>query len=238
MYLETKQIEDWPQFIDENDIQLTCGTCEGEGVIDRSIDCPECNGTGDTESTCKRCAGEGSIEDEDAQSYNVKECPDCEGNGIIYDKCTDCNGTGSDTCEEECPDCGGSPDIEFMWNTIWNTGFSTHMEFKLCPAPDVFAFAYDGNIWFGLSACGMDCTPQLALAWVNTFPDCKWLPDQFYIRGCNLSGGYIKACVGPENARQIYKLMRNDCELRLEQAKSDLETIEKVIEATGHVPVE
>ena len=111
------------------------------------------------------------------------------------------------TCRSEgCDDCTDGY-LESMWDRIWNTGFHS----GALPVPsalgNVFAFDWDGEIWFGLSCCGMDCTPFLALAWVQTFPDCQWLPDQFIVGGCNLRGGYIESCIGRKDARKVYTLI-------------------------------
>jgi hypothetical protein len=53
----------------------------------------------------------------------------------------------------------------------------------------------------------MDCTPFLASAWLQMFPDCQWLPEQFIVEGCNLRGGYIESCLGRKQARKVYVLI-------------------------------
>jgi len=141
MHLETKHIDDWQSFIEENDIDLICKKCNGDG-------CEECT--------------------------------------------------------------AGS--IEPMWNTVWNTGFhSTDVELPI-HLPNVFAFEYDDYVWLGLTCCGMDCTPYLALAWMALFPDCDWLPDQFILDGTNLRGGYYETELGKEDAKKIYALIESTIE--------------------------
>ena len=137
--LETYHVDDWAEFIQAQEIDLTCPTCRGE--------------------------------------------------------------------KENCDDCGGSGYMEPMWNTIWNTGYHNGEQSVPAHFENVFAFDWNGKIWFGLSCCGMDCTPFLAQAWIEMFPDCQWLPDQFIVSGCNLSGGYIEACISKNKARRVYTLI-------------------------------
>ena len=137
--LQTYHVDDWAEFIQAHDIDLTCPTCRGE--------------------------------------------------------------------RERCNDCDGSGYIDPMWNTVWNTGFRNGAQSVPAYLGNVFAFDWDGEIWFGLLGCGMDCTPFLALAWIEMFPGCQWLPDQFIVGGCNLRGGYIESCIGRKNARKVYTLI-------------------------------
>ena len=137
--LQTYHVDDWAEFIQAHDIDLTCPTCRGE--------------------------------------------------------------------KRDCNDCGGSGFVEVMWDTIWNTGYRNGAQCVPACLDNVFAFDWNGEIWFGLLGCGMDCTPFLALAWIKMFPDCRWLPDQFIGSGCNLRGGYIEACIGKNKARRVYTLM-------------------------------
>ncbi len=114
------------------------------------------------------------------------------------------------TCKgekERCEDCDGSGYIEPLWNTIWNTGFSSGALSVPAYLGNVFAFDWDGEIWFGLTCCGMDCTPFLALAWIEMFPGCQWLPEQFTVTGVNLRSRYIESCIGKGKARKVYGLI-------------------------------
>ena len=115
--------------------------------------------------------------------------------------CRECEGEGCEECEE------GS--IFPMWNTVWDTGFfvSDHHHLPCKPAPNVVAFQHGDHVWLGLTGCGMDCTPYLALAWLNLFPDCRWVPENFLVTGYNLTEGYIETCLGTEDARRIYEVM-------------------------------
>ena len=152
--LETRQIEDWGQFIEENDIDLSCD---------------ECNGTGEVE-----------VEDGDEK--------------------------------EECQECSGGY-VEPLWNTVWNTGFhASGREVPRQPAPNTLAFEYDERIWLGLTCCGMDCTPFLALAWINLFPDCRWIPIEFQVTGVNLRGGYLTSCLGEADAMRVLRVMETGIE--------------------------
>jgi hypothetical protein len=141
--LEIYHVEDWGQFIEENNIDLHCPTCKGEGQVN----------------------------------------------------------------EENCEECGGSGYMDIMWNTIWNTGYHTDGRQLPAEAQGVAIFEHDGHVWFGLQGCGMDMTPHLAAAWIETFPDCQWLPDQFLGNGTNLRGGYVESCVGKKMARRIYTII-------------------------------
>lgn len=109
--------------------------------------------------------------------------------------------------KDECEECSGTGYLEIMWNTIWDTGF--HAGSRSIPASihGVAAFEHNGNVWFGLQGCGMDMTPYLAAAWVELFPDCQWLPEQFIGNSTNLRGGYIESCVGKKLARRIYAVI-------------------------------
>ncbi len=128
------------------------------------------------------------------------QCPTCKDK---LDGCEDCGAL------DACEDCSGSGYIEPLWNTVWNTGFRDTGENGQFPreSGSVFAFVKDSEIWFGLTCCGMDCTPFLAKAWLECFSDCPWLPEQFCVEGCNLRGGYVESCVGPQWARRIYRVM-------------------------------
>ena len=160
MYLETRHIEDWTEFIEENNIDLSCPVCKGEGTTE--------------------------------------------------------NG-------EYCEDCSGTGYIEPMWNTIWNSGFHAGDKYPATKEDgNVFAFDYDDEVWLGLSCCGMDCTPYLAKAWMIMFPDCMWIPEQFCVRGCNLTHGYIVSCVGKSWARKIYKTMRVVYRQQIQDGRSAL----------------
>lgn len=105
---------------------------------------------------------------------------------------------------EDCEDCGGRGYMEPLWDTIWNTGFHYVDQTLPCKFPNVFAFEYDDYVWFGLTCCGQDNTPYLAAAWLEMFPDCNWLPEQFIVTGVNLREGYVESCVGKRTARRIY----------------------------------
>jgi hypothetical protein len=109
--------------------------------------------------------------------------------------------------KENCDDCSGVGYMTPMWNTIWNTGYQNGAQHVPAHLGDVFAFDWDGEIWFGLLGCGMDLTPCLAWAWIEMFPKCQWLPEQFIVSGGNLRGGYVEACIGKTKARRVYALI-------------------------------
>jgi len=170
--LEARQIEDWGQFIEEHDIDLSCD---------------ECNGTGEVE-----------VEDGDEK--------------------------------EECQECSGGY-VEPLWNTVWDTGF--HAAGRECPrqpAPNTFAFEFDERIWLGLTCCGMDCTPFLALAWINLFPDCRWLPFEFHVTGCNLRGGYLQSCLGEADAKRVLEIMLIGHEGLEPTIRSEIKDIRKALD--------
>lgn len=167
MWLQTKHIESWGKFIEENEINLACPICEGACEVDD------------------------------------------EKEGIKY-----------------CEECGGVGYIEPMWNTIWNTGFYA-IDYELPQEfGSVFAFEYNGEIWFGLSGCGMDLTPSLAAAWVEMF-DATWLPEQFMVTGINLTHSYVVSVVGKEKAAAIYKLMRDSWKSIINNANYNLKDLDE-----------
>jgi len=43
--LGTLHVDDWEKFIEENDIDLACPTCHGEGIVGQD-DCEDCGGAG------------------------------------------------------------------------------------------------------------------------------------------------------------------------------------------------
>ena len=116
--------------------------------------------------------------------------------------------------------------FEPLWNTIWNSGFhSTNVELP-AKFPNVFAFEHNGYVWLGLTACGMDCTPHLALAWSELFPDCDWLPTQFINSGLDLRSEYVKSCLGKADAKKIYALIGKTIDgqkIQLDSLTKDLE---------------
>jgi hypothetical protein len=138
----------------------------------------------------------------DKESIDL-QCPKCKGKGTVAGN----DDAGKDLEDTDCEECSGSGYIEPMWNTIWNTGF--HFTDGSMPREvgTVFAFNWDGHIWFGLTGCGMDLTPHLAQTWMTIFPQCDWLPEQFIVEGCNLRGGYVESCLGKKDARKVYALI-------------------------------
>ena len=207
MNLNTLHIEDWSEFIEKNNINLNCSECEGTGDIEVEVECAICRGKGEVATT--------------VDGENTEE------------ECKACGGYGTTDEQEECEECDGRGQIEPMWNTVWDTGFHAERGFKLAPAPNVFAFEHDGYIWFGLTGCGMDFTPNLALAWVNTFPNCKWMPDNFWVGDCNLSGGYIQSCIGHVEALRVFNVMKSSAEIEIERAQYKLKSINEALEKAG-----
>jgi hypothetical protein len=150
-------------------------------------------------------------------------CPTCRGKGEIKDKETD--------EVSSCDDCGGSGYIEPLWNTVWDTGYhaSTLGEFPREPAPNVFAFEHEDHIWLGLSCCGMDCTPYLALAWVNLLPGCRWVPLEFMVTGVNLRGGYLTSCLGVADAMRVLAVMESGLEGAIDSLGQDLKDVRDAV---------
>lgn len=139
------------------------------------------------------------------ETYQVEDWSAFIAENDIDLSCPTCKGLGeNEDTREGCEDCGGSGYIEVMWNTIWNTGFHSAGRSLPWECGSVFAFEHERHVWFGLGACGMDLTPHLAEAWLELFPDCQWLPDQFIVTGTNLRLGYVESCVGKKTARRIY----------------------------------
>lgn len=174
MHLNTMQVDDWSEFIEKTDLDLSCPACRGEG----------------------------EVKDEK---------------------------TGEVSC---CEDCGGSGFIEPLWNVIWYTGFTAKGDLpRQCG--EVFAFEHGGNVWLGLSACGMNLTPHLARAWLEFFPDCRWLPRQFCVTGVNLTHGYVASCIGDEDAARVYRVMEQTFKAEIRNAQDDLEDLAKVFPVEG-----
>jgi hypothetical protein len=138
------------------------------------------------------------------ETYQVEDWAQFIEKEEIDRTCPACKGE-----TEKCEECNGSGYIEPMWNTIWNTGFHHCDNSPAVPTEvgPVFAFRWNDQIWFGLTGCGMDLTPHLAKAWITLFPECTWLPDQFIVRGVNLTQGYIVSCLGKTWARKVYRLI-------------------------------
>jgi hypothetical protein len=121
-------------------------------------------------------------------------------------------------------------DIETMQKTIWNTGNSSSPIELPTERHGVVAFKHDGDIWFGQMCCGMDYTPYLALAWMEFFPDCQSLPDQFIVTGTNLRSGYIEACLSKKDARRVYAMIEQTIDgerRRLAYLEADLKEARK-----------
>ncbi len=166
------------------------------------------------------------------ETYHVEDWDKFTKENEISLMCSTCRGEGAiETSEDKdklvtCPTCGGSGEIEPMWNTIWNTGFyNTHQETPYnFPNFSVFAIDWNGDIWFGLTGCGMDLPPELLAAWVEFFPDCNWVPEN-WLNESNLASGYIAAVVGNEQARKIYNQIERTAEGMLKRAKAYLNDV-------------
>ena len=182
MHLETKQIEDWADFIEENDIDLSCTACQGTGEAQH--ECPIC--------AAVFGAGEGVI-----SLDHGPVCDDCAAKYAIE---------GDPVDAESCENCGGIGHVEPLSNYIFNTRFHPgHADFTREPAGNVVAFEWNDEVWLGLTCVGQDNTPYLALAWLNLRPDVRWLPDNFRVTGCNLTGprSYYEICLGKVDAARV-----------------------------------
>jgi hypothetical protein len=140
--------------------------------------------------------------------------------------CLKCKGEGCDDCNEGY--------LEIMWNTIVDTDFPAGSDY--CPVElphdfgGVVAFEFDGNIWLGLSACGMDMSPYYCKAWLELFPDVGWLPTQ-WINSTNLYGGYYQSTVGPEWAKKIIAKYGETLEMKYQAAKIDRKRLKEFLKA-------
>lgn len=66
-------------------------------TVNRSEQCPRCNGAGDTGGTpvtCPTCKGTGQVSRAGGRMRFAQECPDCSGTGKRRPPCPVCNGLG------------------------------------------------------------------------------------------------------------------------------------------------
>src|SRR5918995_2091595 len=88
------------------DIEMPLALSFEEGVtglttnitVNRSEQCPRCNGAGDTGGnpvTCTTCHGAGQVQKAGGRLRFAQECPDCGGAGKRRPPCALCNGKGT-----------------------------------------------------------------------------------------------------------------------------------------------
>jgi molecular chaperone DnaJ len=66
-------------------------------TVNRSEQCPRCNGAGDTGGpvvVCPTCKGSGQVQRTGGRLRFSQECPDCDGTGKRRQPCSVCNGKG------------------------------------------------------------------------------------------------------------------------------------------------
>jgi molecular chaperone DnaJ len=67
-------------------------------TVNRSEQCPRCNGAGDTGGpvvVCPTCKGSGQVQKQGGRLRFSQECPDCHGTGKRRQPCPVCNGRGT-----------------------------------------------------------------------------------------------------------------------------------------------
>ena len=192
--VNTQQFDfgDWESI--EN-FDFTCPTCDGvgDGVM---VECEACEGTGTTE--CPACH-------DDGRKINGHECPVCEGEGWI--PCEECLGESVVESEETCEMCNGDGIIVPIWNTAWDIDMhevSDETRREVTESTNCTVFKDDdGGWWLGLTACGMDLTPDLCKAWIML--GFEWLPLE-WISKVSQDKHYCGYVAGKEWTQKIYEV--------------------------------
>lgn len=179
--LDSLDIGEQEDFFAKNEIDLSCRACRGEGKVQIP---PPRSKVEPFVATAADVAADDSLV-EGRNYFRVVGVRSLEG--LSYDDKGEAEAALADEDNwegdtESCEECSGASGYhEIMWNRIWNTEYeASHAAVDL---PHVVgsavAFEYDGSVWFGLAGAGQDLTPDLAALWMEVFPDCSWLPEQF-----------------------------------------------------------
>ena len=225
-------IDGMAEFIEKNDIDLQCRTCKGQG---------ETRARPDGMSVEQFAPTPEQIEEkslfENTEYFRVL------GLESLADEVYDMRNEAEEAMEDQdnwpesemetCPDCGNESGYhELMMNTIYDTGFNADRRSDELPRAigPIVAFAYNGNVWFGMSGGGMDLSPYFIAAWFEMFTDVQWIPDNF-INHTNLFGGYYSSCCGQELEDKILQIYASDLASTAKRAAADLKRVKEFVKA-------
>lgn len=108
--------------------------------------------------------------------------------------------------------------------TAYDSGYEVAGHFPRIPYPKTVAFAHEGRIGLAFNGeAGEEETPFLAMAWLNLFPNCEWLPEQF--GDFNSIPDYY-AHLPPEDAERLVQRIEQSVKLELERSSAALQKIE------------
>ena len=191
--VNTRQFDfcDWEAI---EDFDFTCPTCDGvgDGVM---VECEECEGVGYID--CGVCGGLGHLTD-------GEPCSECGGaEGWI---CQICNGEGVVMSDETCEMCNGDGVVVPIWNTAWDIDtyeVSDETRKEVTEQTNCTIFKDDDEGWWlGLTACGMDLTPDLCKAWIMLGLD--WLPLEWISSIISTGRDYCGYVAGKDWVDKIY----------------------------------
>jgi hypothetical protein len=138
----------------------------------------------------------------------------------------DCPCVGERASHLGCLECNGAGMVFPVNPTAYDTGYKVSGPLNRLPYNCVVAFEYNGTIWLGTRLREeVDPAPFLAAAWLNLFPKCQWLPEQF--GDVNSIPDYQKHLPADVAAAVIAKL-RESIKLNLEKSQADLDRLKQM----------
>lgn len=87
-------------------------------------------------------------------------------------------------CVTGCGLCGHTGLIQPRGTIAYDTGYLPEGRFSRLPYPGVVAFEHQGRIWLAACRLLIEPSPFFAMAWIELFPNCEWLPEQFADLSC------------------------------------------------------
>ena len=217
---------DGHEFYEQNNIDLTCPLCKGDGNAKVKPEGAKVESFIPTAAQVE--AGEFADE---AEHFRVVGIEALEGETYEYEGDAEEAMDDSDNWPEGddgCDECGGSGSYEIMMNTIRDTGFSrirgtadNGVTSLPCSVGPIVAFEHDGNVWLGMSGGGMDLSPYFCKAWLTLFPDVSWIPEDFISASTNLLGGYYRSCLGAEWEAKILAVYEKELDQTAKSARAD-----------------
>jgi len=161
--------------------------CDWEAIEDFDFTCPTCDGVGDGVMVeCEECEGTG-------HDGNDDECENCSGEGVVMS-------------DETCEMCNGDGVVVPIWNTAWDIDtyeVSDETRKEVTEQTNCTIFKDDDEGWWlGLTACGMDLTPDLCKAWIMLGFD--WLPLEWISSIISTGRDYCGYVAGKDWVDKIY----------------------------------
>jgi len=123
-------------------------------------------------------------------------------------------------------------DIVPVGHVVYDTGYEIAGDFQRVPYKDTIAFAHARRIWLVYNGTAEDETPFLAMAWLNLFPRCEWLPEQFGDAG---SWPDYYHNLPPEDADRIVGKLKQSLQLDLKRSQAGLAQLEQYERRQGAV---